>query len=212
MTISKYRSDMKRFVNFSHIVLWDEILGVVLAIIVFMSTIRILEVFATSKKVRNIVKVFEQCGKELFWYGTTFVYILLGFAFFGWFLFGPYLLSYMTIYKCLTTLCLPIIGKSTFTEIDENNPILAKIFFTFYIIAVVFFVLSIFLSILCASIDNVVGNKKEETHTDIIEYIMTKFTKMFNKSGNKGKDVNVPLVRKEYNRPKLYKLYDMANM
>ncbi|XP_052229435.1 polycystin-2-like [Dreissena polymorpha] len=210
-TISKYRSDFKRFVNFSHIVLWDEILGVLLAIIVFMSTIRILEVFATLKKVSSIVKVFEQCGKDLFWYGATFVYILLGFAFFGWFLFGPYLLSYMSIYKCLTTLCLSMIGKSTFTEIDETNPILAKICFTFYIIAVVFFILSIFLSILGASIDNVVDNKTEDTHKDIIKYMMAKFTKMFNKSGNKEKHVNVPLVREEVKQPTLYKLYNMEN-
>ena len=181
--------------NLSHTVLWDEILGVLLAIIVFMSTIRILEVFATSKKAGSIVKVFAKCGNDLFWFGATFVYILLGFAFCGWFLFGPYLLSYMSIYKCLTTLCLSMIGKSTFTEIDETNPILAKIFFTFYIIAVVFFILSIFLSILCASIDNVVGNKTEETHKDIIEYMMTKFTKIFKTSGNKGKHVNVPIVR-----------------
>ncbi|KAH3817986.1 hypothetical protein DPMN_119571 [Dreissena polymorpha] len=170
---------MKSFVNFSHIVFWDEMYGILLAVLAFMCTIRILEVFASSKKVSFIVKVFEQCGKDLFWNGVSFLYILFGFALFGLFLFRPYLQSYMTLYRCLTNLALAMIGKAIFTEMDETNPILAKIYYVFYIITVVFVVLTIFLSILGASIDNAVGDMKNDTNEDLMEYLMKRFASLF---------------------------------
>ncbi|KAH3823414.1 hypothetical protein DPMN_125213 [Dreissena polymorpha] len=170
---------MKLFVNFSHIVFWDDIYGILLAVLAFMCTIRILEVFESSKRVSVIVKVFEQCGKDLFWFGVSFLYILLGFAFFGLFLFRPYLKSYMTIYRCLTNLFLAMIGKAIFKEMDDTNPISAEIFFVFFIITVVFFVLTIFLSILGASIDNAVVDMKNDTKEDLMEYLMRRFGSLF---------------------------------
>ncbi|WAR15130.1 PK1L2-like protein, partial [Mya arenaria] len=174
MTINKYKEDIKQFVNFSHIVFWDQILVACLSILVFMATFRILEVFATSKKVSALVKVFQQCGKDLFWYGMAFLHMFLGFCFLGFLLFGSHLMSYMTIFKCLGTLFIAMIGKSKFTEINETQPLLAKIYFIVYIFIIVFFVLSIFLSILGASIDNAVQETKKTKQEDLVELLIRK--------------------------------------
>ncbi|XP_045161835.2 polycystic kidney disease protein 1-like 2 [Mercenaria mercenaria] len=181
VTIDKFKTDRRQFVDFSHIVLWDQVLVSFLAILVFMATLRILEVFATTKKVGAVVKVFQDCGKDLFWYGITFLYIFMGFCFLGMLLFGSELFSYSTVYQCMGTLFTSMIGKSKFTEINETQPILAKVYFMFYILTVVFFVLTIFLSILGASIDKVVHDIREDTREDIIEIMMNKIKSLFGK-------------------------------
>jgi len=187
-TMAKYKEDMRRFVNFSHIVLWDEILVACLSVLVFMATMRILEAFASSKKVSALVKVFEQSGKDLFWYGMAFLHMIIGFCFLGYLLFGHHLLSYMNIYKCLGTLFISMIGKSNYGEITATQPVLAKVFFCLYVLTIIFFTLSIFLSILGASIDDSVKDTKKDKNEDLIEFMMHRFKSIFSKPAAKGLD------------------------
>ncbi|KAH3828430.1 hypothetical protein DPMN_130392 [Dreissena polymorpha] len=102
-----------------------------------------------------------------------------------------------------------MIGKAIFTEMDDTNPILAKIFFVLYIITVVFFVLTIFLSILGGSIDNAVGDMKNDTNEDLMEYLMRRFASLIRLQGNsiKGKD-SLKVVK----RPRVYKTYKMEDI
>ncbi|XP_060581115.1 polycystin-2-like [Ruditapes philippinarum] len=186
-TIDKFKADKRLFVDFSHIVLWDQILVSLLAILVFMATLRLLEVFATSKKVSAVVYVFKDCGKDLFWYGMTFLYIFMAFCFLGMLLFGSQLESYKSMYQCMGTLFIAMIGKSKFTEINETQPILAKVFFIFYILTIVFFILTIFLAILGASIDTVVQGDRGDKNEDIIEIMMKRFKLLIAKPSSKQK-------------------------
>lgn len=186
LTIEKYKEDIKQFVNFAHIVFWDQLLATFLGILVFMATLRILEVFASTKKVSAIVEIFKECGKDLFWYGLSFIHTLLGFSFFGYFLFGKQLLIYMSIFNSLVTLSLALIGKSQYSEINETQPILAKVFFILYIISVFFFVMTIFMSILGASIDSSVQKNKQDTKEDLLEYMMKRFKTLVVKPGGNG--------------------------
>ncbi|XP_052820375.1 polycystic kidney disease protein 1-like 2 [Mya arenaria] len=196
MTINKYKENIKYFVNFSHIVFWDQILVACLSILVFMATLRFLEVFATSKKVSALVNVFRECGKDLFWYGTAFLHMFLGFSFLGYLLFGSRLLSYMSVFKCLGTLFISIIGKSKFTEINEMQPLMAKIFFICYILTIVFFALSIFLSILGASIDSSVQDAKADCKEDLFELLIRRVKTMFTKpDASRKSSPNMPSQR-----------------
>lgn len=172
LTIEKYNENIKHFVNFAHIVFWDQILVTLLAVLVFMATLRILQVFASTKKVGAAVRVFRECGKDLFWYGMAFLHMLIGFCFFGHLLFGKQLLSYMSILNTMGTLFIALIGKSKYTEIGDTVPVLAEVFFILYILTVVFFVMTIFMSILGASIDNAVQESRHDQREDLLEYMM----------------------------------------
>lgn len=172
ITVNKFNKDKKQYVNFAHIILWDQIFISALAVLVFMATLRMLEVFASSKKINAVILVFNECGKDLMWYSFTFLHILLAFCLLGLQLFGSQLTSYKDIYSTMETLFLSLIGKSKFTEIDDKEPVLAKLFLTLYILAVVFFILSIFLSILGASIDSAVHDSRHDPREDLIESVM----------------------------------------
>ena len=187
LTIEKYKENVKQFVNFAHIAFWDQMMIIFLAILIFMATLRILEVFGTTKKVSAVVDIFKECGKDLFWYGLAFIQTLLSFSFFGYLLFGKHLLSYMSISNTLVTLSLALIGKSKYSEITETQPILANIFFILYIMTVLFFVMTIFMSILGSSIDNAVQNTRKDQKEDLFEYMAKSFKRFVSKpEGGKG--------------------------
>ena len=178
-TINKFKQDEKTFVNFYHIVVWDQLLVLSLGVLAFLSTIRMLEVLSTLKHLKAVVDIFHKCGKDLFWYGMSFVQIFTGFCILALLLFGSQLESYRNLYQCMGTLFIAMIGKSRFTEINETLPILAKVFFLLYILVVVFFFLTIFLSILGASIDEVVQQNHTMPEYDIITYILQKMKDLF---------------------------------
>ncbi|XP_045163850.2 polycystin-2-like [Mercenaria mercenaria] len=174
-TIQKFKQDKKLFVNFIHIVFWDQLLVFFLSVLAFLATLRMMEVFSTLNKVRAIVEIFSQCGKDLFWYGLTFAQIFIGFCGFSLLLFGSKLASYRNMYQCMGTLFIAMIGKSKFTEINETQPLLAKFFFMLYVLVVVYFILTIFLSILGASIDQVVQGNRKSSEYDLITFLMQNF-------------------------------------
>lgn len=178
LTIQNYKKDKNMFVNFAHIVLWDELLVTLLGCLAFMATMHILEAFGTSKRISAVVKVFETCGKDLFWYSVMFIYVLFGFCFLGVLLFGSKLESYMNVYECLGTLFISLIGKSKFAEIEETAPIFAKLFFAFYIITTVFFIMTIFLAILCGTIDEVVKDIRKDQKPDLINMLFSELNSL----------------------------------
>ncbi|KAL4220971.1 Single-stranded DNA-binding protein 3 [Mactra antiquata] len=181
LTISKFEENKRRFVNFAHIVLWDQIYVTLLGVLIFMATLRIIQTFSASKRINAIVRIFKDCGKPLFWFSTCFIYLLIGFGVSGLFLFGSQLESYVSVYKSLTTLLLAMIGKSKFSEIDEMQPVLAKIFFSFYIITVVFFTMTIFFSILGGSIDNIVHGIRTDGDADLLDYMAEAMKRLIKK-------------------------------
>ena len=180
-TIKKFKRDKRLFVNFSHIVVWDQLLVLDLGVLAFLATIRMLEVLTTLKHLKAIVDIFNKCGKDLFWYGVSFVHIFIGFCALAFLLFGSQLESYRNLYKCAGTLFIAMIGKSRFAEINEAHPVLAKIFFLLYVLVVVYFFLTIFLSILGASIDEVIQQNRSGPDHDIISYVLRKMKDFFHR-------------------------------
>ena len=178
LTINKFNADKKLFVNFQHIAFWDLLLVLFLGILLFMATIRILQVFETSKKVNAVIKIFSDCATDLFWFGMMFLFIFIGFCFLGTLLFGSALVAYKNVFQSMGTLFISLIGKSNYTEISAVTPILANIFFIAYILTTVFFILTIFLSILGGSIDSVIHDTRTDNSDDIMHTLMQQFQKI----------------------------------
>ena len=187
-TVHDFREDHKLFVNFSHIVLWDQILVAVLGFLVFLATLRILEVFGTAKKVQAVINIFKKCGRDLVSFAVMFFFIFTGFCFLGHLLFGAQLESYKNLYRTMGSLFVLVFGVTRYGEITETQPVLAKVFFIMFVISVIFFVLTIFMSILGGSIDEAVRESKEEKRQDIIEFMMEKFKNLIMKPSSKSND------------------------
>ena len=154
-TMSKFQQDKRAYVDFYQVAFYDKVFVVFLGILVFLSTLRCLRVLEGNKHVYIVANIFYKLANDLLWLGVTLVFVFVVFAILGCMLFGSRILSYINLYKALTTLFLTVIGKSKFTEINESDPILAKLYFTFFVFGVSLLMMSVFLSSLSACIEEI---------------------------------------------------------
>lgn len=171
-TISKFSKRIQSFVSFGHIVWWDELFNSIFAAISFIVTLKFLLILQELKDVKAVIRIFEKCGRDLLWNGTSFLVTLVGFSLLGRLLFGSQIPSYKTVLNSIGTLFIAMIGKSKYSEISEINPFLANIFFFVFIVASVFFFLTFFMSVLGGAIDDVMHRNRKKPLNGIIKYFL----------------------------------------
>ncbi|KAJ8307755.1 hypothetical protein KUTeg_014695 [Tegillarca granosa] len=165
-TMEKFGEDPKAFVNFQHIVFWDLLFIVLLGSLNFLATFRLLGILGYDKRIGEVFRVFSHCAYDLFWFAILFFYLFVTYALLGYLLFGQNLNSYSDIIESLSTLFISMIGKSRFTEIEESDPIMSKFYFFTFVIFLVYFMMTMFLAILCDSIDTVHKMTKKDRIPD----------------------------------------------
>lgn len=178
VTVSKFLENKRNFVDFYQVAFFDQLLVVFLGILVFLSTIRCLRILEGNKHVYTVAKIFSRLANDLLWLGIMLIFVFVVFAILGHFLFGTKIHSYMSIYRALSTLFLTTIGKSKFTEINETDPILAKIYFSIFVFCVSLLMLSVFLSSLCACIEELSHDPQAKVD-DVFLMALEQFLSLF---------------------------------
>ena len=171
-TLSKFTKNVQFYVNFDHVVWWDDVFSTIVAAICFLVTLKFILVLQEVKTVRAIVQIFERSRRDLVWNGTSFLLTLIGFALLASLLFGSSLQSYNGILNSMSTLFIALIGKSKFREINDTSPILAKIFFFVFALVSVFFFMTIFMSVLGSTIDEVIKHNRKYMNEDLVQYLL----------------------------------------
>lgn len=195
-TLGKFKEDPKAFVNFQHIAYWDNLLIVLIGLLVFLGTTRLLGILGYDKRIGQVFRVFDNCAWDLFWFGIFFLCLFAFYAILGYLLFGRDLESYFDIFESLSTLFISMIGKSKFNEINEADPLMAQFYFFTYVLFIVYFLLTIFLAILCESINAVHQRTKLDRSDELVMYIIDKMRDFFaskkgGKKGHKGRQLYV---------------------
>lgn len=174
MSLDVFRKDKGDFVNFYHIALWNQCLVLLIGILVFMATLRMLNILGYNKRIGALARVFTEAANELVWFGIFFLYVFTCYSAFGYLLFGSKLKSYMNVFKAMGTLFISMIGKSRFTEIDNTDPVMSKIYFIIFIFFVVYMILTMFLAILSKAIDEVHADTKTNKGDEMVDYVIKK--------------------------------------
>lgn len=185
-TMQKFKEDSKQFINFQHIAIWDFLFNLLLSTLVFMATLRLVGIMGYDKRVGQVIRVFENCARDLFWFGVFFFYVFLCYAALGYLLFGKDIESYSDIFESLGTLFISMIGKSKFTEINEKDPIMAQFYFFTFILLLVYTLLTMFLAILGESINAIHNETKRSREEELVEYLMNKFKNLFVRKSDSG--------------------------
>ena len=187
-TMSVFKEDKKAFINFYHIALWNEMLVLLLGILCFMATFRLLNVLGYNKRIGTVVRVFRKAASQLIWFGLFFTACFTIYCILGWLLFGAHLEYYKDIYSSLQTMFLSMIGKNRFTEMDNTSPYMAKIYFLIFIGVVVYLVLTMFLALLSEAIDDVHDEAKKDTGDEMVDFVLKKLKRLiFNLVGRSVK-------------------------
>jgi hypothetical protein len=178
-TLSKFLKDPKAFVNFQHIAYWDFLLVVLIGLLVFLGTTRLLGILGYDKRIGQVFRVFDNCAWDLVWFGIFFLCLFVFYAILGYLLFGRSLESYYDIFQSLGTLFISMIGKSKFNEINEADPLMAQFYFFTYVLFIVYFLLTMFLAILCESINVVHQKTKLDRSDELVIYLIDKVRDIF---------------------------------
>lgn len=166
-TMEKFKADPKTFVDFQHLAYWDLLFVSVLSFLVFFATLRIVGLLGYDKRIGEVIRVVDNCSSDLFWFTVLFAYIFFAYSVLGYLLFGRGMKDYLNLFDSLGTLFITMIGKSKFKEMSDKAPILAQLYFISYIFIVVYVLLTVFLAILCESINRV----HQQTKADRLAFL-----------------------------------------
>lgn len=201
-TLAKFKEDPKAFVNFQHIAYWDNLLIVFIGLLVFLGTTRLLGILGYDKRIGQVFRVFDNCAWDLLWFGIFFLCLFAFYAILGYLLFGRDLDSYYDIFESLGTLFISMIGKSKFNEINDADPLMAQFYFFTYVLFIVYFLLTIFLAILCESINVVHQRTKLDRSDELVMYIIDKVRDFFStRKGGKKKKKDFTSIMIENQKP-----------
>ncbi|KAL3876145.1 hypothetical protein ACJMK2_034017, partial [Sinanodonta woodiana] len=182
--IARFNNDRKKFVNFQHIAVSDQTVVLIIALLIFVANIRFLKIVSFSKRVNALVKVFSYNGKDLISFIVIFVIFLMIYAAFGFLLFGSRIDMYSSFHDALSTLFISMIGKTTYTEMNMTDPIMAKIYFILFVVVIVYMVLTIFLSLLEHSISKINEDLAKDGSEDIIDALLKMIKGLVGLSGD----------------------------
>uniref|UniRef100_K1QE36 Polycystic kidney disease 2-like 1 protein n=1 Tax=Magallana gigas TaxID=29159 RepID=K1QE36_MAGGI len=144
-----------RFINYGHIVIWDNAFNFFFAALVFVSTIQILKILGYNKRFTEILSVIAYARRDLLSFGLNLSILIIAFIFFAYLLFGSKNENYRSLFITCGSLANTFIGKNKFDSLVIASPLTAQFFLMTYVFFVIMFMLTIFLSILNNSISAV---------------------------------------------------------
>ena len=173
------KADPKKFVNFYHIVIWDQFFVALMASLVFLSTIRFLRILGYNKRISAIGLVITSSKKDMSGFFLLFIIIFWTFTSFGYLLFGRNLKSYKSIWNAMTAMFVGILGKTNFSNLRQSRNSFGPLFYLGFVFIFIFFLLRMVESILNDSIQKVNAQMfgKEESMSRYLYNQMPKYIK-----------------------------------
>ena len=162
------------YINFQHIVIWDNIFSVVLATLVFIATIRILRILGYNKRFSEVATVITNCAGELFGFGVVFSIIYSAYISLGYLLFGVALKEYRSLFATWGSLTNALIGKNRLDMMLSVAPQLAQLYYFTYVFCVLMTLATMFAAILNKSISEVRMEYQNEPETFGITNLLTR--------------------------------------
>ncbi|XP_052068765.1 polycystin-2-like [Mytilus californianus] len=134
LTMKEWENHKNKFVNFSHIASWDELFNVLLASIIFLTTVRIMRVLSYNERMNQFGKVLAHVSRDLCGCFVMFLMVYVAFVTFGHLIFGRHLETYKNLFVSSTTLVNAIIGKNSIKDLFSVEPVLGRAYYFFFVL------------------------------------------------------------------------------
>lgn len=149
MTIDNFTKNKYKFVNFSHIAVWDEILASFIAFLVFLATFRLMQILNYNQRITQLTAVLNHCSRDLTACFIMFAIVFFAYVSVGYLLFGRVLHTYRNLLIAMTTITNALIGRNNIASLIETTPVLAQFYYTTF----VFFVMWILMTMINATLN-----------------------------------------------------------
>ncbi|XP_060607743.1 polycystin-2-like [Ruditapes philippinarum] len=193
-SLDVFRVDKKEFVNFQHIAIWNQVVVMSIGILVFMAILRLLKIFGYTQRIKVLANVFSKAAKDLISFAAFFIFTFISYAALGYLLFGSDIKAYQNVVKAMETLFISILGKSRFSEVEESDPVMAKVYFMLFVSGVVYLMMTIFFAILCAAIDEAHKICSNDSGSELVNNILNKLRRFIGLGNNRSSTEVTPIA------------------
>ncbi|XP_076075764.1 polycystin-1-like protein 2 [Mytilus galloprovincialis] len=165
-----------RFYNFQRLAMWDEVFGYLVAFTIFVCIIKLLHMFRFNRKMSMLAGVIKNSANELAAFSVALTVFMLGYAIWGYMMFGPKLASYRTMLDSLETLLAFALGSYDYRSLEEVNRVFGPMFFFAFFFSVMFLLINIFVAILNESIAAIKKDvSKQSNEYELVSFVWNRF-------------------------------------
>ena len=194
--VGKLREDRSKFVSFQYVVLLDEALNAMVALVVLLINLKFLRMLRFNRKVSVLSSTMKVSANKLASFMLMFLVIFLAYCFLVYLVFGPVLEDYRSFMRCMVSMMSMVLGNFAFYDLVDVSAIIGPaVFFTFMVLFQ-FIIINMFIGILCDSFNEVrYDSEKQGNEYEIVQFISNRIKAFV------GLFVEPP-IRPEYSWPK----------
>ncbi|XP_072168355.1 uncharacterized protein [Diadema setosum] len=161
-------------INLQHVAYLNEILTYMLAIIVFIGTLKFIKLLRFNRRIGLLSSTIRSCFKDLVHFGIMFGIFFIAYALAFYQIYLRSLFNYSDFLYTLETLSTAILGKFDFVAIHDANRYLGPILFFFYMVTITFILINMFLTIVIEAFSSVKGDiSRQSNEYEMVDFMLS---------------------------------------
>ena len=164
------------FVNFQYTVLYGQADTLMISLVVFLTTLKLINLLKYNYHVKLLFKLFANITKLMSLFMVEFSVYFIAFVQFASIVFGSKLYDFRALVSSMEGVMGGLLGVSYYFDFKEVEPILGPLFYLLFSFTMVFLLMNIFVAIMCSAFEDADDCKiKGETDPEIVEFFMRRF-------------------------------------
>ena len=161
------------FVSFSRLLTWNEIDTYMMALVVFLTTIKFLYLLRYNNHIKLLNQTFSNMRNEILVFMVQFMFWFLPFVLLTHMSFGAHLQDFISLPSAFQAMLNALLGASYFHDLEEVDRVIGPILFFTYSLLMELILLNMFVSIINCAFGNrnsIVKDSKSDP--ELVEFIM----------------------------------------
>lgn len=174
-TKAKFNDDPDNFVSFRYVATADQLYGVVIALLVFLASIKFLRLFRFNRRMSLLGSTLKYATWDMFNFLILFTVAFVACVCVAYLLFHTNIDMFSSFLNTTETLLNIILGKFKYMNLSHDTFLASAIVLSVYCVVVVFLLMNVFLVILNDAFKVVKGNNDlQENEHEIVDYMSSR--------------------------------------
>lgn len=174
-TKSKFNKDPDTFVSFRYVATADELYGVIVALLAFLTSIKFIHLFRFNRRMSLLGSTLRYAVWDMFNFLVLFAVAFFACVSVAYLLFHTNIDMFSSILSTAETLLNIILGKFKYVSLYDDTFLASAVILSVYCIVVVFILMNVFLVILNEAFKNVKNdNDLQENEHEIVDYMISR--------------------------------------
>lgn len=174
-TKSKFYDNPDDFVSFRYVAIADQAYGIVIALLVFLTSIKFLRLFRFNRRMSLLGSTLKYAAWDMFNFLILFAVAFVACVSVAYLLFQTNIDMFSSFLSTTETLINIILGKFKYMNLSHDTFLASAVVLGVYCVVVVFILINVFLVILNDAFQVVKSNNDlQENEHEIIDYMMSR--------------------------------------